>query len=385
MFTSGFLKNTLFISAILALTLILATDDRRLADWRLTDQKTDDTGQQSSSVIFNKGFVTQHSPTPSVHAPTLVELSDGTILSVWYGGEREGAHDVALYSSRLDKVSQNWTRPVVSLSRQRVSADLGVHIRKLGNAVLLAGENKDVWMFFVTASIGGWSTSSINMVMSTDGGNNWGKVKRLITSPFLNLSTLTKGHPFFYQDGTIGLPVYHELAGKFAELLRLDTDGEVKEKIRMTKGRHKIQPDIAVIGEGRMLAVLRDSSPERKLLQMTSMDSGKSWSALTDTLQPNPNTAVSITGNSDALVLAFNDSAKHRNPLSIAFSTDQGKNWKKIADIEASELREDDNKDEFSYPYIIQSRDGIYYLVYTWKREKVAYARFNKAWIDSKL
>ena len=385
MFTSGFIKSTLFIVVVLAMVLILAADGGRLSDWRLMDQKADDIAKQMPSVLFSKGFVSADSPTRSVHAPTLVELSDGTILSVWYGGEREGAHDVALYSSHLDKLSQSWSKPVVSLNRQQVADDLGVHIRKLGNAVLLAGENQHVWMFFVTVSIGGWSTSSISMVKSVDGGNNWGKVKRLVTSPFLNLSTLTKGRPFFYQDGTIGLPVYHELAGKFAELLRLDTDGEVKEKIRMTKGRHKIQPDIAVIGEEHMLAVLRDSSPERKLLQMTSSNSGRTWSVPVETGFSNPDAAVSIAGNSEGVVLAFNDSAEHRNPLSVAFSSDQGRSWKKIVDIEASELRDDNNKDEFSYPYIIQSRDGIYHLVYTWKREKVAYVSFNKAWIDSRL
>ncbi len=385
MFTSGFIKSTLFIVVVLAMVLILAADGGRLSDWRLMDQKADDIAKQMPSVLFSKGFVSADSPTRSVHAPTLVELSDGTILSVWYGGEREGAHDVALYSSHLDKLSQSWSKPVVSLSRQQVADDLGVHIRKLGNAVLLAGENQHVWMFFVTVSIGGWSTSSISMVKSVDGGNNWGKVKRLVTSPFLNLSTLTKGRPFFYQDGTIGLPVYHELAGKFAELLRLDTDGEVKEKIRMTKGRHKIQPDIAIIGEEHMLAVLRDSSPERKLLQMTSSNSGRTWSVPVETGFSNPDAAVSIAGNSEGVVLAFNDSAEHRNPLAVAFSSDQGRSWKKIVDIEASELRDDNNKDEFSYPYIIQSRDGIYHLVYTWKREKVAYVSFNKAWIDSRL
>jgi predicted neuraminidase len=71
--------------------------------------------------------------------------------------------------------------------------------------------------------------------------------------------------------------------------------------------------------------------------------------------------------------------------LSLAFTNDQGKNWKKFADIEVSKLREDNNKDEFSYPYIIQSRDGNYHLVYTWKREQVAYVSFNQAWIDSRL
>jgi predicted neuraminidase len=382
MSTPGYIKNTFFITALM---FVLAIDSRRISDWGLTHQKIAGSENQNTTALFNRGFVTKDSPTPRVHAPTVAELSDGTILSVWYGGKREGAGDVALYSSMLEPATQSWTTPVKTLSRQRVSDDLGLHIRKLGNAVLLAGEKQSVWMFFVTASIGGWSTSSINMVHSSDGGKNWDKVKRLVTSPFLNLSTLTKGHPFFYKDGTIGLPVYHELVGKFAELLRVDIKGEVKEKIRMTKGRHKIQPDIAVIGEDLMLAVLRDSSPERKLFQMSSADSGENWSALHDTHLPNPDAAVSIAGNSESVVLAYNDSAEHRNPLSLAFSNDQGKSWKKIADIEASELREDNNKDEFSYPYIIQSRDGTYHLVYTWKRQQVAYVSFNKAWIDSRL
>jgi predicted neuraminidase len=385
MSTPGYIKSTFFIAAVLALMFVLIMEDRQLSDWDLAPQKAAVFEIQNTTGFFTRGFVTENSPTPSVHAPAVAELSDGTILSVWYGGEREGAGDVALYSSRLEPTVQSWTDPVKTLDRQRVSDDLGVHIRKLGNAVLLGGENMDVWMFFVTTSIGGWSTSSINMTRSSDGGKSWGKMKRLVTSPFLNLSTLTKGHPFFYKDGTIGLPVYHELAGKFAELLRVDTKGEVYEKIRMTKGRHKIQPDLAVIGDDLMLAVLRDSSPERNLFQMTSTDSGKNWSELRDTYLPNPDAAVSIAGTSKGLVLAYNDSAEHRNPLSLAFSDDQGKSWKKIADIETSELREDNNKDEFSYPYIIQSRDGNYHLVYTWKRQQVAYASFNKAWIDSRL
>lgn len=385
MSTSGFLKNLFFVITVLALVSVLLIDSRKKSDWSLDQKKNVFSEKQSDDILFHKGFVTENSLTPSVHAPTIVELSDGVFLSVWYGGEREGAGDVALYSSYLAAASQTWTEPVKSLSRQRVSEDLGVHIRKLGNAVLLAGDKQAVWMFFVTASIGGWSTSSVNMVHSADGGKSWGKVRRLVTSPFLNLSTLTKGHPFFYQDGTIGLPVYHELAGKFAELLRIDLNGKVKDKIRMTKGRHKIQPDIAVVGEDAMLAVLRDSSLERKLYQVTSTDSGKNWTAPQPTQLPNPDAAVTIAGNKDGVVLAYNDSPEHRNPLSLAFSNDRGKSWKKIADVEASELREDNNKDEFSYPYLIQSKDGTYHLVYTWKRKQVAYVSFNQAWIDSRL
>ena len=32
---------------------------------------------------------------------------------------------------------------------------------------------------------------------------------------------------------------------------------------------------------------------------------------------------------------------------------------------------------EFSYPFLLQSRDGVLHLVYTWNRSRIKYARFN--------
>jgi predicted neuraminidase len=150
--TAGFLKSIFFVAAVFALAIFLVIDDRPLSEWHLLRQSSDLSEKSSAATFFTQGFVTKNSPTPRVHAPTLAELSDGTILSVWYGGEREGAGDVALYSSRLTPATQSWTEPVKTLSRQRVSDDLGLHIRKLGNAVLLGEEKQGVWMFFVTAS-----------------------------------------------------------------------------------------------------------------------------------------------------------------------------------------------------------------------------------------
>lgn len=368
------------------LVSVILLDDARLELWSTAaGEELTDAGRADQSVEYRKGFITENSPTRSVHAPALVELSDGAVMAVWYGGEREGSRDVAIYASWLSSAAGDWSPAEQIIERQRVANDLGVHIRKLGNAVLLAGNNREVWMFFVTASIGGWSTSHINMVHSTDGGKTWGSTRRLVASPFLNISTLVKGRPFFYQDGSIGLPVYHELAGKFSELLRLERDGTVRDKIRMTHGRHKIQPDIAIIDDRAMLSVMRDTSDDRKVTQMSSPDGGMTWSPLQQTVLPNPNSAVSISGDKTRLVLAFNDSGEHRNPLSLAVSSDQGKSWNKIVDIESGPLREDNNKDEFSYPYLVLTRSGTYHLVYTWKRSRIAHVRFNREWIKSKL
>lgn len=44
------------------------------------------------------------------HASSICALQDGTILAVWFAGEKEGADDVAIWSSK--RTNQGWTSPV---------------------------------------------------------------------------------------------------------------------------------------------------------------------------------------------------------------------------------------------------------------------------------
>src|SRR5579875_2955359 len=54
-------------------------------------------------------FVSTQMPTPSCHASTVVELSNGDLLSAWFGGTREGAPDVAIWMSH--RTPNGWTKP----------------------------------------------------------------------------------------------------------------------------------------------------------------------------------------------------------------------------------------------------------------------------------
>jgi len=40
---------------------------------------------------------------------------------------------------------------------------------------------------------------------------------------------------------------------------------------------------------------------------------------------------------------------------------------------------------EFSYPYLIQTRNGDFDLVYTWNRSFIKHVRFNRAWLDQRM
>jgi predicted neuraminidase len=62
-------------------------------------------------------------------------------------------------------------------------------------------------------------------------------------------------------------------------------------------------------------------------------------------------------------LLIYNPIATGRAKLDIAMSPD-GKAWKRAVVLE-------DSSGEYSYPAIIQARDGLVHATYTWRRERI--------------
>ena len=375
------MKSLIFFSAVIVLAGIAVWQSYiDTTSWQVQPELQLRENEQKP--FFHKSFVFEKEPTDSAHASSIASLAGGELIAVWYGGSREGASDVAIYSARKDTKKAGWGQPEILIEPDRVALDLGRHIKKLGNPVLLSDNKKKLWMFFVTTSVGGWSTSAINLVMSHDGGHSWGSTKRLVSSPFLNLSTLVKGRPFFYQDGSIGLPAYHELAGKFAELIRVSANGDVVNKVRMTHGRYTIQPSIVPLENDRLLAMMRNTNQTRNIVRAYAEQGGQQWSDTEYTELNNPDAAISMAGNAESLVLAYNDIKHDRNRLALAVSVDSGMTWIKRVMLESAEPDEHGKKSEFSYPYMIKTATGEYHLVYTWQRKRIAYVHFNQAWLE---
>ena len=182
---------------------------------------------------------------PHRHAASLVELADGRLRAFWFSGSREGAADVEIHSAVFDPKQARWTEETTVIDRKSTQAGLSRFIRKLGNPVPVRVADGRLHLFFVTVSVGGWAGSSITVISSSDEGKTWGPARRLITSPFINISTLVKGTPILYADGSIGLPVYHEFLGKFGELLRLTADATLLDKQRLSHG-YSSQAAVAV-------------------------------------------------------------------------------------------------------------------------------------------
>ncbi|MGH8859189.1 MAG: exo-alpha-sialidase, partial [Polaromonas sp.] len=270
----------------------------------------------------------------------------------------------------------------------------------------------------VNVSLGGWAGSSITWARSTDEGATWSEPRRLVTSPFLNISTLVKGAPIALQDGQIGLTVYHEFVTKFGEILRIDRHGQVVDKIRIPGSQTNLQPVVLVAGPEQAQAYMR-SGHAIALMASTTDNAGKTWSSTHATAWPNPDSALAgVVTRTGAQWLALNPAPRNRETLALlqtstGGSFDGARSWVvessatpqarlSIGDYErllANELKArgaseeqtqafvaaarrqlcgaDSCLQEFSYPYLLQSRDGYIHLVYTWHRTRIKHVRFD--------
>jgi predicted neuraminidase len=315
---------------------------------------------------------------PSVHSATAVEIGGGRIRAFWYGGSREGASDVAIYSAVFDPSSSTWSPQEVATTREETARDLGRYVKKLGNPVAALDRKGRLWLFYVSVSLGGWSGSAINFRISEDEGASFGPARRLVTSPFLNVGTLVRGPAISFEDGTLGLPVYHELLGKFGELLRITSEGEVLGKIRLSHGRTSLQPVVIPLGTLDAVAFFRSSggSPKRVLSSRTA-DGGRTWSSLEPTELPNPDAAVSaVRASSGALLLAYNDSETDRGNLKVAVSRDGGRTFAEISSVVPPEPSP---SPELAYPWLLEASDGTLHLFYSWNRSRIVHVRYLPA------
>lgn len=332
-------------------------------------------------------------PTPSAHAVTVTEmLPDDRVpkavlatppqaprlMAAWFGGSREGAGDVSLYQSVWTPEAA-WTPAKIMMTRSQAEGDLGRNIRKLGNPLLMSQAGR-LHLFFVSVSYGGWAGSAINRSYSDDHGLSWSPAQRVMTSPFFNLSTLVRNPGVWLNDGSLGLPVYHEFITKHGEWLRLDPEGRVLAKSRMPLSRPTLQPAVVPLSATHGIAALRDSGPGPNQVQWSEThDAGETWSASSARPIPNPNSAVAMIGLQDgSLLMTCNPISGNRNQLSLLRSNDAGQTWNLVRVVEASP----DERDEFSYPALLQDRQGRIHLLYTWKRQSIRHAIFTQAWLN---
>ncbi len=319
-------------------------------------------------------FIYESAPFPSCHAVSLVETADGTLAATWFGGYHESHPRVGIWLSR--KVDRQWTPPV------EVVNGLQSDEKYLAcwNPVLFQPKNGPLLLFFkVGPSPSTWWGE---LIRSDDSGKTWVDRSRL---PDRGIGPV-RCKPLELADGRLLCPSSDETNDVWTSHLETTTDlGKTwnrSQPLHSKEEAQTIQPTLLSLPNGRMTMLCRDKNSNGKIWQAWSDDAGKTWGKFTPTNLPNPNSGIdAVALNDGRFLMIYNHTVgKPRNPddpvgrnmLNLAVS-DDAIHWKAVCVFENSP------KGEFSYPAIIQTKDGLVHVAYTWQRKLMKHAVIDPA------
>jgi predicted neuraminidase len=316
--------------------------------------------------LVESEFIYLTAPFPQCHASTIVETSGG-LVAAWFGGTAERNPDVTIWVSR--RVDGKWTPPV------SVADGMQPDAKRLPcwNPVLFQPKSGPLMLFYkVGPSPSAWWGM---LRTSDDAGKTWNDARRLpdgILGPI-------KNKPVQLTDGTILSPTSTENRGWQVHFERTTDGGKTwtaTEPVNDGRTIGAIQPSILLLPENRLQAVGR--TRQGRIFEITSTDGGRSWGAMSLTSLPNPSSGIdAVTLKDGRHLVVYNHTTTGRSPLNVALS-DDGKIWK------AALVLENERGQEFSYPAVIQSADGLIHITYTWKRQRIKHAVVDPAKLSLK-
>jgi predicted neuraminidase len=303
--------------------------------------------------VVRSEFIFTDAPFASCHASTIVQTRKGVLLAAWFGGPREGDADEGIWLARLN--DGQWTKPVEVADGAQPDGKRF----PCWNPVLFQPKDGPLTLFYkVGANPRTWRAMRTT---SDDDGATWSP-PRPLPDGFLGP---IKNKPVQLTDGAVLCPSSTEDAGWQVHFERTDDRGRDWSKTDpLNDGKEigAIQPTILFHADGRLQALGR--SRQGKIWQAWSKDGGKTWGAMELTKLPNPNSGIDAVTLADGRqLLVYNHTAQDRSPLNIAVSED-GKTWKSALVLETE-------AGEYSYPAVVQDRDGLVHITYTWKRQRV--------------
>ncbi|MBB4038148.1 alpha-L-rhamnosidase [Dysgonomonas hofstadii] len=302
---------------------------------------------------------------PSVHSATIEETPTG-LVTAFFGGEYEGHSNVGIYVSR--QVDSHWTTPV------RVAEGIVNATEKKAcyNPVLYQVPGKELILFYKTGNnVQDWTGY---LIRSFDHGVTWSAPEAL-PEGFLGP---TKNRPLLV-DGTLICGSSTENKGWQVHFEFTKNSGKTWSKTQPLNDNKWdiIQPSILSHKDGRLQMLCR--SRNGAVVSSFSSDKGKSWGEPFALDLPNNNSGIdAITLQDGRFLIVYNhvkasESAyldKKRTPLNVAVSED-GIHWTESLVLEDSPVK------EYSYPSVIQGKDGMIHIVYTWRREKIKYVKVD--------
>jgi predicted neuraminidase len=340
-----------------------------------------------------------------------MQLGNGDLACVWFGGTQEGIPDISVWFSRLTPGAKAWTAP------EKLSDD---PTRSEQNPMLFPAPDGRLWLLWTAQLNGRQDTSFVRYRISSDNGVTWGPIDTLIDEP----GTFIRQPILVTKDGAWILPVF--LCRTEPGIAWVGNDDISAVKISRDQGRtwehHEVPGSLGAVhmnvvdlGDEGLVAVYRSRWADHVRLSR-STDGGVTWSAPENTALPNNNSSVQAIRLFDGhLAMVHNFSSRldaqerrlslydeiedpdageapvlaaedprptafwgaPRAPMTLSISPDGGRTWPTRLDLEegdgwclSNNSKESKNR-ELSYPSIFQTSDGTVHVAYTWFRKAI--------------
>jgi predicted neuraminidase len=369
------------------------------------------------------------------HASCLVECANGDLLACWYRGSGERrADDVRIEGARR-RTGDGWSAPFLM-------ADVPGFPDC--NPCMIIDPRGTLHLFWVTIQANEWHTALLKQRISDDyqrrGPPGW-KMEQVVhlkpgpefaaavsesvaadlerldrlpedTRPraraylerrrehgadryFSRLGWMPRAHPYILDRRRLILPLYSD-GFDFSLMAVSDDWGETWKTSRPLIGDGPVQPSLVRKRDGTLCAFMRDNGgPPKRIQYSESRDEGMTWAPVRDLDPPNPGSGLEALGLRDGRwALVYNDTERGRHSLAVSLSDDEGTTWRWTRHLEQD--RSPEAPATASYPSIIQAKDGLLHVSYTFElnardakkdgsgrplRNCIKHARFNLAWV----
>lgn len=365
------------------------------------------------------------------HGSCIVEVPNGDLLVCWYRGSGERtADDCEIVGARLRKGAKDWSAPFPMADTPGFPDT---------NSCMTIGKDGVLRLFYGTVQSNQWESTLLKMresrdfrkpgppvwswervvhfkpgpefaeITKRDLFTAWGPtlqnlpqeerarlqtlgeaiIKRAQDKLSQRLGWMARAHPFWLDDRRLLLPLYSD--GFDFSLMAITEDGGVTWKVSAPIiGAGNVQPSVTRRKDGTLVAYFRDNGPPpNRVMVSESRDEGMTWSPVRDTEIVDTGAGVeALRLKSGRWLFINNDTEKDRYRLSIHVSEDEGRTWKLARRLEDDPPGSEQGS--YSYPSIIQTRDGAIHATYSYsgrklpgspKGESIKHVRFTEEWL----
>ena len=328
------------------------------------------------------------------HDPAIVECPNGDLLTIWYTCVSERGRELAMAASRLRRGAEQW---------QPASPFWDTPDRNDHAPALWYDKDRTIYHFNSLAVAATWGNPAVIMRSSIDSGVTWSRARLIMPEHGRRHQVIES--VFRTREGFLVLPCDASPSGGGGTAIHISRDNGLTwtDPGGTIAGIHS---GVTQLKDGRLLALGRGDTFDKRMTKSISDDMGKTWQYSATSFPPvgggqrlvllrlkeGPIFLGSFANGKPAIMVTDAAGAKREiKGFFGALSYDEGKTWPKIRlisdDKPAHEVKTTDGRtftmskssgEPKGYYSVCQARSGVIHLISSWNH----YA-FNVKWLET--